>query len=746
MNFELKTLFMNYKRCLISKTVFFLLAVCFISPFITKAEVIFHEIDYIKVSDGTKFLDFPWAGGLNSAQFCDPDLNNDGIKDLLVYEKTENRVLTFLGDEQGNYRLDRNHIKHIPEIEGWVITKDMNCDETHDLFTYHNGSIRIYRGYYEDDTLKFELWADEINYESSFGTINLYSSFVDRPAIADFDFDGDLDILTFNVSANRMVLYQNMRIEKGLSCDDLSFILKDNCWGNIYESGLSPVVDMRDTCNNKINNARIDESSKSFHVGSTLEAADIRGRGVLDVLMGDASLQLVNHLYNNGDRRYASILSQDTLYPSYDVPARITSFPLITFIDVNQDGIKDLLITPFEGLGVDNYENVLYYKGTRKDQVKLSFISNSFMVGEMIDVGENAVPTLIDINGDGLKDLIVGGTFRKNNQINSRIHYYKNIGNVESPAFQLIDDDFLGFSSLGFQSPHPHAGDLDGDGKKDLLIGLQDGRILFYKNTSSDEGFKTDHYSVLKNNDTDLDVGLNAAPFLADIDKDGKNELFVGSYHGNIHLYNISVTNEQINLQHLTDSVGKITTTAQFMPFGYSSISIADIDKDGQLDMVIGGYDNYLKWVSNIEDSIYTKTHPKKLASLPQKIGRQIAPHFEDITNENDGTLLLGLQTGGIRWLSIYPPENIHVGVKENKNSSINFTVYPNPNKGIFTVRTHHTNIYLQILNLTGQILYTEKLSGTETVINFSQFPAGAYLIRLYNKNLQTGNQLFIKN
>ncbi|MCO5249679.1 MAG: VCBS repeat-containing protein, partial [Chitinophagales bacterium] len=464
--------------------VYFLLILLHLS-----AQVNFHEIDYIKVSNGTRFLDYPWAGGLNSAQLCDPDLNNDGIKDLLIFEKTENRVLTFVADGKVHYLLDRGFITNIPTIEGWVVTKDMNCDGIDDFFTYHNGSMRIYKGYYENDTLKFSLWADEILYESSFGTINLYSSFVDRPAIADFDFDGDLDILTYNVSANRMVLYQNMRKEKNLSCDELNFILKDNCWGNVYESGFSPIVDMRDTCTGKINNARMAISAKSFHVGSTLEAADIRGRGVLDIIMGDASLELVNHLYNDGDRRYASILQQDTSYPSNDIPARVTSFPLTTFIDINQDGIKDFIVTPFEGLGVDNYENVLLYKGTQKNQVTLSFVTNSFMVGDMIDVGENAVPTLLDVDGDGLKDLIIGGTFRKGNTFNARLHYYKNIGTLESPAFELKDSDFLNFSSSGFQSPHPHAGDLDGDGKKDLLIGLQDGRILYYKNIDTKSGF-----------------------------------------------------------------------------------------------------------------------------------------------------------------------------------------------------------------------------------------------------------------
>ena len=59
----------------------------------------FKKTNNISVRDSTgKILRHAWVGGLNSCQFSDIDLNNDGISDLFVFDKTGNKSLTFINN------------------------------------------------------------------------------------------------------------------------------------------------------------------------------------------------------------------------------------------------------------------------------------------------------------------------------------------------------------------------------------------------------------------------------------------------------------------------------------------------------------------------------------------------------------------------------------------------------------------------------------------------------------------------
>jgi len=711
-----------------------------------KAQPVFQQVDHLQVFKGDRKLAYPWAGGLNSAQFCDPDLNGDGIRDLLVFEKTENRVLTYITTAPGQYEINRDYIRHIPAVEGWVITKDMNCDGIDDLLTYSNASIKVYRGIRVNDTLQFELWSDGIYYPGFSGRINLYSSFVDRPAVADFDGDGDMDILTFNVTANRMTYYKNVRVEESLSCDTLAYKLYDNCWGNVFESGLDPVIEMRDTCSDKYMSGRIGESTEDNvrrHAGSTLEAYDINGNGVLDVLMGDVSLSLLNYMRNEGTKEDASVLAQDTAFPSYNVPVKIYSFPWSIFLDVNHDGKKDLIVTAFEGLGVDNYDNVWYYENSGTDSVRLSLVSRSFMVGDMLDAGENAVPALLDVDGDGLTDLIIGGGYRKGGNISYRLHYYKNIGFKDYPAFRLADEDYLGFSNLGLGEPHPTGGDLDGDGKKDLLVGLSDGRILFYRNQSTGNDFSPASPTLLKLDGNDLDVGQYAAPYVADIDRDGRIELIVGENNGNINLFRNTASSGNITLVQLTDSLGKITTASQFIPFGNSAVSVGDYNGDGKNDMIVGGYENVLWWVSNIEDSLFQKVSPVPVFEESGRIGRKMAPVVTDLTDNGDLCMLIGLQTGGILFFSENPPDIRPVSVVTHAYQAPRFYLYPNPAQSAVTLKLEKYDpgqwITWQLFDAMGRILRTGQITGIQQQIMIGNVPSGMYFFSIRDEKGAAG-------
>jgi hypothetical protein len=97
-------------------------------------------------------------------------------------------------------------------------------------------------------------------------------------------------------------------------------------------------------------------------------------------------------------------------------------------------------------------------------------------------------PTLADIDNDGDFDLIIGDNW-------GTIRYYRNNGTVTSPEWVREDSLFTGIEVQ--QGTHPAFADLDGDFRKDMVIGEYNGNFHFYKNLFSPLTDVEDLYSEL---------------------------------------------------------------------------------------------------------------------------------------------------------------------------------------------------------------------------------------------------------
>lgn len=80
------------------------------------------------------------------------------------------------------------------------------------------------------------------------------------------------------------------------------------------------------------------------------------------------------------------------------------------------------------------------------------------------------------------------------------------------------------------------------------------------------------------------------------------------------------------------------------------------------------------------------------------------------------------------------------VGVQELKNSLL-AQVYPNPSNGAFTVKAVKNFNSIEVLNVTGEKVYSASLNGTELNVNLENQPKGIYFYRLTSDNntLKTG-------
>ena len=446
-------------------------------------------------------LKYPWAGGLNSCQFGTIDLNLDGKDDLVIFDRLGNRIIPFINNGipgLDGYSWQPEYVDLFPDLHDWVIFADYNRDGKQDIFYLFFRGIRVFRNI-SDTILKFKLVTNLLKSFYYTGYVGILLTPVDYPAIADIDGDGDLDILTFFGLGSYVEYHKNLSHEKYGSYDSLDYKLSDHCWGDFKESEGSNKITLNIVCpyKNSILPGLSCSEGQPKHTGSTLFATDLDGNGTSDLILGDVDFPGLISLVNGGSTDSAHMISQDTTYPSNTRPVKLFSFPAVSFLDINNDGKKDLVISPFDAnLTIsDNFRSAWFYENAGTDSLPIfQFITDRFFINEMIDVGSGAYPVFYDITGDGLPDLFIGdygyydSSFYKNGYLQSvytsKIAFYKNTGSLTKPSFHLETNDFAGISKLKLLGIYPAFGDLDGDSDVDMIIGNSDGKLIYFNNTA----------------------------------------------------------------------------------------------------------------------------------------------------------------------------------------------------------------------------------------------------------------------
>jgi len=134
--------------------------------------------------------------------------------------------------------------------------------------------------------------------------------------------------------------------------------------------------------------------------------------------------------------------------------------------------------------------------------------------------GSNTVPALGDLDSDGDLDLMVG-------ESSGWLNYYENTGTRARPVFTLVSAEFSGIK-VGRRSA-PLLADVDADGDLDLMVGSElDGiRLLRNRGTRSRPQFQADSLAL-------PDLPALSAPAAGDWDGDGDFDLVVGNVGGGV--------------------------------------------------------------------------------------------------------------------------------------------------------------------------------------------------------------------
>ena len=711
------------------------------------------------------------AGGLNQPQFSNIDLNKDGFQDLMVFDRTGNKILTFISTGGLNYRYDPSYEEFFPRGVEFVQLRDYDGDGLPDVFLYNGDSVVVYRNTTvstpQFDSVRALKGLDKVS-PVPFNPYKKLSQINGcLPAIVDIDGDEDFDYITnLNSIGSDLILNLNNSAERGAPLGDIDYEIIDKCYGGISE--YSGELTINSPC-------YFPEVYKKKHSATkTLCFFDNDADGDLDLFYG-SSEQSTNPVYyfENGKSDLAfykdTFIRIDTAYFLQDDENQLAVAPAMSYVDVDNDGVKDLIMSSNERVKsaypIKEANNaVLFLNKDATNNPDFQYNRNDFLVGDMIDFGGRTSPAFVDLDADGDMDLIVatsGDHFYTADTMDFLV-YYENIGSVNNPDFKLQDNNYLNLKQYEYQGMVPTFADLDADGDQDMLIGMADGSLSYFVNNGDASNpvfqLQTDGFGAIQ-------AGGYAAPVCYDLDNDGKLDLLLGSYEGTIRYYKNRGTTSAPVFTLEDDSLGGIVInelihqsilgpkgfydTLVYQYYGYSAPQVVSWT-NGSTCLAVGGEQGLVR-LFEINPNLSAVFEEKEsymhqsftLNPYTKDWGVRVYPAAADLNNDGASDLLIGNLRGGVHYMA---GKNPKVNSISDYLPNQEFNMAPNPSRNevkFFTASK--AELQYEIFNLNGlNIVSGSTLPGAFVSLG-DQLVNGIYIVRLSNdEGLFTPKRLVI--
>lgn len=316
-----------------------------------------------------------------------------------------------------------------------------------------------------------------------------------------------------------------------------------------------------------------------------------------------------------------------------------------------------------------------------------------------VDVYGMPSPNLEDFDGDGDLDLICG-------EFVDKFTWFENVGTRTAPKyaagrFLLLDGDPMRVELCMFT---PVAIDWDRDGDFDLVVGQEDGRVMFIEHT----GKVVDRMPVFaaprffRQEADEVKFGALVTPVGFDWDGDGDEDLVCGNTAGHIGFIEnvdggypprwaeprlLEADGRVIRIQ--AGPNGSIQGPCE-AKWGYTTLSVADWDHDELPDLVVNSIWGKVIWYRNVG----SRNAPRLAAAAPVEVewpgkppvpawtwwqpqGKELATQWRttpvviDLDRDGLNDLVMLDHEGYLAWfrrervegkLQLLPPERIFYG------------------------------------------------------------------------------------
>ncbi|MCF2489856.1 VCBS repeat-containing protein [Dyadobacter sp. CY347] len=543
---------------------------------------------------GVSNTDWSWAGLM-------ADLDNDGWKDLLI---TNGYLRDFTNMDFLKYTVADEQMKEVGKgnlnFKTYSLVRKMPSNKLRN-YLFRNTADSSKQFAFEDVSKN---WGFNENAVSN------------AAAYADFDGDGDLDIVISNVN-EPVSIYQNNSDQKGLTirlsgAGQNTQALGSKVW--VYANGITqyaelyPVRGYQATVTADLHfglgkTERIDSLKVIWPSGKVTMLMNPAAK-VLTLKESDASEATKNQEASISKATLQKVAAQsigidfvhnENEFVDFKVevllPYQLSKFgPALAEADVNGDGLADL----FFG-GASNQFGVLYLQ---KPDGK--FEGANAQPWRQNAACEEVNALFFDADRDGDQDLYIvsGGNEFEDQSPEYRDHLYINDGKG------IFHEEVLALPSMKNPKQCAVNADIDGDGDMDLFVGgraipgsfPKAARSYILRNDSEGSHVKFTDVTADWSKDL-LNPGMVTSAVFNDFDNDKKPDLLLAGDWMPVKVYQNTgnAFNEKPSLE-LKDSDGM-----------WAAIMPIDLDNDGDLDFVLGngGLNNQYKASAEKPVTIY---------------------------------------------------------------------------------------------------------------------------------------------